>query len=170
MAQLGATFDPNSVPPAEAMEVLPPGNYRAHIVNSDMRSTKDGNGQYLWLELAIIDGMYANRRVFDRLNLVNANQQAVEIAQRTLSAICHAVGQASVSDSEVLHHRPLTIKVSVRPAAGQYSAQNEVKSYMKDGPASPATAGTAPYTNGGGPAAHVAAAASKPNVPAWKRA
>jgi hypothetical protein len=35
------------------------------------------------------------RKIFDRLNLVNAEpDQAVEIAQRTLSAICHATGQA----------------------------------------------------------------------------
>ena len=36
--------------------------------------------------------VWARLRVFDRLNLVNANTQAVEIAQRSLSAICQRGG------------------------------------------------------------------------------
>ena len=64
-----------------------------------MRPTKDGGGQYLWLELDVLEGPLAGRKLFDRLNLVNASAQTVEIAQRTLSAICHATGRLQVQDS-----------------------------------------------------------------------
>ena len=93
MANLGTTFDATSIEPAKAFEVLPPGQYPAQIVDSETRVTKDGNGQYLWLEIDMLDGPYKGRKLFDRLNLINANPTTVEIAQRTLSAICHATGR-----------------------------------------------------------------------------
>src|SRR4051794_7312129 len=115
MAFLGSTFDATQVEPNTAFEVIPAGKYHVQIVKSEMRDTKSGNGQFLWMELSIMDGPHANKRLFERLNLVNQNEQAVEIAQRTLSAICHATGQMSVSDSEQLHHRSLIASVKVRP-------------------------------------------------------
>jgi hypothetical protein len=70
-------------------------------------------GQYLWLMLDILEGRAARAaRIFDQLNLVNANPTTVEIAQRTLSAICHATGKLQVSDSEELHLIPMTIQVA----------------------------------------------------------
>ena len=89
MAKLGTTFDASSVDPTMPFEVLPPGRYLVQIVTSEMRPTKDGAGQYLWLELDVLEGECQGRKLFDRLNLVNPNPTAVEIAQRTLSAICH---------------------------------------------------------------------------------
>jgi hypothetical protein len=135
MAFLGQTFNANDVEPSSSsFEVLPAGKYQAQIVNSEMRDTKTGSGQYLWLELAITDGPHANKRLFDRLNLVNPNDKAVEIAQRTLSAICHATGQMQVQDSEQLHNRAMIVNVKVRPAGPDKSgthreAANEIGGY-----------------------------------------
>lgn len=129
MAQLGATFDANAVEPNAPFEILPAGKYKAHIVGSEMRSTKNGSGQYLWLELEILDGEFQGRKTWDRLNLINDNEKAAQIAQRTLSAICHATGKLQISDSEELHFLPLMITVNVRPERGEYAASNEVKGY-----------------------------------------
>ena len=127
MANLGTTFDATNVEPAKPLEVLPPGNYPAQIVNSEMRVTKDGMGQYLWLELDVLDGPCRGRKLFDRLNLVNANPQTVEIAQRTLSAICHATGRMQVQDSEELHLIPLLADVQVQPPKNGYGESNKVR-------------------------------------------
>ncbi len=113
MAQLGGTFDASQVDPNQPHEALPPGDYRVQIIASEMRVTKAGNGQYLWMELEVLDGVMAGKKLFDRLNLVNPNRQAEEIAQRTLSAICHAVGRMQVADSEELHFKPMVVKVAV---------------------------------------------------------
>jgi len=115
MANLGTTFDASAVDPTSTYDVLPPGKYTVQIVNSEMRPTSNGLGQYLWLELDVLDGEHAGRKLFDRLNLVNANTQTVEIAQRTLSAICHATGKMQVTDSEELHLIPLQADVTVQP-------------------------------------------------------
>jgi Protein of unknown function (DUF669) len=122
MARLGETFDATTVEPNKPLEALPPGRYVVQIVNSEMRPTKDGMGQYLWLELDVLEGEHAGRKLFDRLNLVNANPTTVEIAQRILSAICHATGLMQVDDSEQLHLIPLIADVKVQPPKNGYDA------------------------------------------------
>src|SRR5262245_32039240 len=127
MADLGTTFDATGIEPAKPFDVLPPGRYPAQIVNSEMRVTKDGMGQYLWLELDVLDGPCRGRKLFDRLNLVNANPQTVEMAQRTLSAICHATGRLQVQDSEQLHLIPFIADVQVQPPKNGYGESNKVR-------------------------------------------
>ena len=134
MANLGGTFDASQVDPSQSQENLPPGDYRVQIINSEMRVTKAGTGQYLWLEMDVLDGPMSGRKVYDRLNLINPNSQAVEIAQRTLSAICHAIGRLQVKDSEDLHFQPLLVKVTVGK-----SGYNEVKGYRPAGGSAPPT-------------------------------
>lgn len=127
MASFGQTFDASSVEPSSSYDVLPPGKYLGQIVASEMRATKDGHGQYLYLEVDILDGQYAGRKLFDRLNLVNANTDTVQIAQRTLSSICRAVGKMQVSNSEQLHLIPMTLDVRVRPPKGLYGESNSIR-------------------------------------------
>ncbi|MEY3665388.1 MAG: hypothetical protein RLZZ153_1570 [Pseudomonadota bacterium] len=126
MARFDTSFDATSVEPTTAQELLPAGKYRAQIVESEMRVTKNGMGQFLWLMLDILDGEYKGRKIFDQLNLVNPNPTTVEIAQRALSAICHATGKMHVSDSEELHLIPMTIQVKVRPPKNGYGESNAV--------------------------------------------
>ena len=53
MARFDTSFDATSVEPTTAHELLPVGKYRAQIVESEMRVTKNGMGQFLWLMLDI---------------------------------------------------------------------------------------------------------------------
>jgi hypothetical protein len=134
MANLGGTFDATLVDPNAPFEVIPPGDYEVQITASSMESNKAGTGSYLKLELEIMDGPQAGRKLFDRLNLDNPNAKAVEIAQRTLSAICHAVGVLSVTDSEELHLRPMIAKVKVVPRSDQPGElSNEIGGYKPVG-------------------------------------
>lgn len=130
MAQLGTTFEANSVDPSSGFPVVPAGKYLAQIVHSEMKDTKDRTGKYLQFEIEIIDGPEKGHKIFDRLNLYNSNDTAVQIAQRTLSAVCHATGVMSVSDSEQLHARRMIIEVRIEPGKGQYRDQNRVVGYF----------------------------------------
>lgn len=128
MSQLN--FDASTVAPSEAYEVLPAGWYNAMIDQSDLKPTKGNDGAYLELRFTVLDGQHANRKVFARLNIRNANAQAQEIAYKNLSSICHAVGVMQVQDSQQLHGRPLKIKVKVRKdTTGQYEDSNDITSY-----------------------------------------
>ena len=145
MAKLGGTFDATGVEPNAPLEALPPGDYKVQILQSEMRVTKAGTGQMLWLDLEVLEGPLQGRHVYDQLNLINPNPTAEEIAQRTLSAICHAVGKLQVSDSEELHFLPMVVKVAVQP-----NGYNEVKGYKPVQQATTVATGTGTgYRTGG---------------------
>ena len=122
-------FNAQEVEPQSSFEPIPAGWYTAMITDSEFKPTKSGTGEYLQLRLDVIEGEHEGRVLFDRLNLNNPNQTAVEIAQRQLSAICRAVGVMTPQDSQDLHDKPLRVKVSIRPAGNGYEASNEVKAY-----------------------------------------
>ena len=175
MAFLNQTFDATSVEPAQPMELLPPGDYPVQIIESEMAETHTG-GQMLKLTLEVTEGHpNARRRLWDNLNLVNANPQAVEIAQRTLSAICHATGKLQVSDSEQLHFIPMVAKVAVEEdrrdshlAPHERRKQNKVKGYKAAGGVMPAARpAAAPPRQAGPPPAQNKPAASA--APPWRR-
>jgi hypothetical protein len=130
MAELN--FDSDSIEPTGNFEPLPLGEFLVVISASEMKPTKNGKGKYLQLTYDVIsEGEYKGRKVFDRLNLVNENEQAQEIAQRSLSAICRCVGVLHPKNSEELHDKPMVIKVGIRPASGEFQASNVVKGYSR---------------------------------------
>jgi hypothetical protein len=139
MANLNG-FNANEVEPT-SFDVLPVGEYDACLVDSEMKATSKG-GKMLVLKLQILNGPYQNRLLWDRLNLENASSQTVEIARSTLADICKAVGVTEPKDSVELHNKPLKIKVGIRPAKGEFSEQNQVKSYKprQSGPVAPVAA------------------------------
>jgi hypothetical protein len=127
MANLSG-FDASKVEPND-FGVIPPGDYEACIVNSEMKATKDGTGQYLNLEIQIVGGQYQNRKLFEKLNLVNKNDQAVTIAKGTLSAICRAVNVLTPNDSSELHNKTFRVAVGVRKNDYKGDMENHVKSF-----------------------------------------
>lgn len=108
---------------------IKPGLYAAVITETEMRETQAGTGRYLMLTLQIIDGEFKNRRLWDRLNLVNPNETAVEIAKRNLASICRAVGVLTPRDSSELHDKPLQIRVTQRKRQDNGEIANDVKAY-----------------------------------------
>jgi len=122
-------FDANAVEPAAPREILPAGWYKAVITASEERPTKAQTGSFLLLNMEVIEGEYQGRKINDRLNLNNPSAVAVDIAQRTLSAICRAVGVMTPRSSPDLHDKPMMVKIKVKPAAGEYTASNEVDGY-----------------------------------------
>ena len=153
MAQV--SFNAAEVSTESQFSPVPNGDYPVIITESEMKPTKNGAGQYLQLVLEVIEGPYKGRKVWERLNLVNSNQTAVEIAQRSLSQICHAVGHLQLNDSVELHNKPLMAKIVVRQQDG-YDDTNEVKEYSAYPGGAPAPAQAAPKP-----------AAPSANKPAW---
>lgn len=155
-------FDANAIQPDTSFEPIPAGWYNAVIDESEMKPTRDGSGAYLALRFNIIDGQYAGRKVFTRLNLRNQNPVAQDIAQKQLSTICHAVNVLNVQDSSQLHALPMQIRVKVtNDPTGQYDPSNEISGYKAvgagngQGVAAPLAAPAAPVA----PVAPVAPAA-----------
>jgi hypothetical protein len=149
MAQLHRDFDAETVDSRDPFEVLPDNTLVTAVLQaSEMKTTSKGDGHYLSLEFVVIEGRYEGRKFFDRLNLDNPNEQAVKIAERSLSALCHAAGKLKVSDSDELHGIPVVLKLGIDPAKGEYEARNKVKTYLPvdSGKAAPEKSPTAPKT------------------------
>lgn len=130
-------FDANSVEPAKPLSALPPAKYNAEITDSEMKETKAGDGQYLQFTFTVIDGEQAGRKLWARLNLVNSNKTAVEIAERELSAICHAAGVLKVGDSQELHNRPMVLDVGVEKNKDTGEPTNRIRGYSAVGAGGP---------------------------------
>jgi len=142
MAQLN--FDAtNIVPNTGTPDPIPSDWYNASIDESELKPTKAGDGAYLKLRFTVLDGQYANRKVYTNLNVRNSNPVAQEIAYADLSAIAHATGVIQVADSQQLHGIPIKIKVKLKPAKDGYDANNEISAYKNINDPS-ATSGMAP--------------------------
>lgn len=141
-------FDANSVEPNASMDPLPAGWYKAVFTASEEKPTKAQTGSYLQLTAEVIEGEHHGRKIIERLNLNNPNSTAVEIAQRTLSGICRAIGVMTPRDSSDLHDKPFMVKVAVKPGSGDYGPNNEIKSYegvrVGSAPAAASSGGATP--------------------------
>lgn len=165
-------FDANTVEPAEAFDVLPRGKYLCMAVDSQIKPTKQGNGDYLEITFEVLDGNGKGRKIWERLNIRNSNKKAEEISQRQLSALCRSVGVMNLGDTVQLHNIPVMINVDVETSEG-YSPQNRVKSYEPAGGTAPVASNPALRTPAPTPAAQAAptqqAAPAAASTPVWKK-
>jgi hypothetical protein len=122
-------FDATQVNPNDEYTPIPAGSYPVIITDSEIRDTKNGQGNYLKVTLEVQAGEYQGRKIFHNITLQNQNQTAVSIGQRHLSQICHAVGILQVQDSAQLHHKPLIAVVKIRKGNDGYNDSNEVARY-----------------------------------------
>jgi hypothetical protein len=160
MAFLGA-LDLNAVDVTDEYSPLPAGAYPAVLVFSEVRDTKAGTGQYLYMEMEVIDGQFKGRKIFDRLNINNPNKTAENIGKKQLIKLMGALGvPLDSSDSTVMHGKPFNVKLKIKDDA-QYGPSNDVAAYL------PATGMVSPAAAAPQPAAAPAAAPAATAAPAW---
>lgn len=175
---IGGDFDTSSVEPATGFEPMPPAWYPVQIDGAEVRDTKAGTGKLLALELTVVGENMAGRKLWPRLNIVNPNQQAVEIAMRELAAIGQACGLAAITDTSELLGQILEVKVKIKKETDR-EPDNEVCGYRAAAASSgaaeppvqkaPATTKPAAATKTAkAPAAAAAAPAAKSKRP-WER-
>jgi len=125
-------------PKRTSFEPLPPGDYNAMITDSQMKITKSGTGEYLELTLQIIEGAHSGRRLWERLNVVNSNKVAEEIARSQLNGIKLACNIDKLESSEQLHDIPFIVSLDIDR---RDPTRNKIMGYTPAGSAPrPATA------------------------------
>lgn len=165
MVALPQQYNTADLPDSADVVHIPDGNYKAVIVNSELKETSNRQGQYLALTVVITEGQYANTEFIERLNIINQNETAVQIAYKTLARISEAVGMTTTpSDSNELHNKPLIIGVGTeegKPWTDKDGVEREgkdksvIKKYMPLGaqpaaqqapsPAAPSGVATPPW-------------------------
>lgn len=87
MSGFQGTFDANQVTPKQGFDAHPPGMFDFNISNTSIVPTKDNNGG-----MFVIDFQTPAGKITKRYNIWNQSQAAVDIANKELSALCHATG------------------------------------------------------------------------------
>lgn len=132
MVALPQQFNTADLPDTGGMVLIPAGQYQAVIVESQLVQTKDKNGQFLALKVIITQGQYQGTEFTERLNIINQNPKAVEIAYKTLARISEALGMnRTPNDSNELHNKPLMIEVATE-AGNEYTDNQGNKQMGKD--------------------------------------
>ena len=150
MSNLGNTYDATGGQTMGSYDVLPAGEYLATICKSEVREAKSNpQNRYANLEFEVTSGEHQGKRFWTMLNLWNTNATAVEIAQREMNSICHAIGKLRITDTEELHGIPMLVKVGVRNDPN-YGDQNTVKGY-RPANAPPSAAPNAQGSGASGP-------------------
>lgn len=144
-------FNAATVAPASANIVVPAGWYNVIIEHSEVVPTASGTGTILKLRYSIVDGEFKGRKIFGQLNIVNPSPMAQEIAQKQLSAICHAVNVIQCNDSQQLHNIPFKVKLKITPGGikdqhtgEKYDDKNEVTGWEKSSTNVGVSGGSAP--------------------------
>jgi len=112
-----------------SFDPVPAGWYTARITDTKLKKTKAGNGEYLEVKFDITGPSYEGRCVWGRFNLKNPNPQAEQIGQQQFMDCARSIGLDRVTDSDQMLGGGLQIKVSVKPADGQYDESNDVKGF-----------------------------------------
>ncbi len=130
MSQLMQPFNPLQFDPTQSAGQLPIGKHPVIIESDEVKANSKNDGGFLQLNLRVIEGPNAGATGPYRLNLYNNSQQAVEIAHKQLSAICHVVKVfqlgASGNDTSVLHNIPFIVEVGPQKADPQYTEIKKV--------------------------------------------
>ena len=164
-------FDATSVAPQKPLEPLPTGWYTASIDESEVHEKDNGQGGFnkrLALRFTVQGGEHDGKKIFTSLNHTHTNPVAQKIAQEQLSAICHATGEMRITNTQVLHGKPMQIRaVYVAPDVERgYDAKNDIKGYKPAEGAGAAASMPAGMVGGAAPVAAAPVAAALPPVAA----
>ncbi len=136
---LDEEFDVATLPKRTSnFDPLPTGWYSASITEAELKQTKDGGGEYIKVRYTIIGPTHEGRVVFGNINTRNASLKAEEIGRAQLGDIMRAISVPRLSDTDQLIGGVLQIKIVIRPAAGQYQEQNEIKAFKANDSSAPA--------------------------------
>ena len=127
MAFLGQSYSTETLPESTGFDPIPAGNYTALITGAELVATKSGSGQYIKIEWTVTGPKHANKKVWQNINIKNANPKAEEIARQQLGEVMRASGLATVQDTDqLITGRDLEVKISIRKSE-EYGDSNEIK-------------------------------------------
>lgn len=144
-------FNAHEVTPAVGISVIPKGDYDVIFSSAEIKPTKSGNGGFIECQFKVINGEHKDAILFERLNLWNQNEQAVNIARAQLSALCHVTEVFVLTDgvntmNQQMKNKPFKVHVDVSMNEKKEAIGNEVKRLMNADGSLPGRAPSTPST------------------------
>jgi len=129
MAFLNETFNTAELPEEQGgFDPIPAGDYHLVVSESELKDTKSGTGQYIWLKMSVVGPTHQGRILFANLNIRNPNPKAEDIGRQQLGSVLRAIGVASLTDTDQLIGGNMTCKVTVKNDP-TYGPGNEIKGF-----------------------------------------
>lgn len=119
-------FNANDVEPAAGFEPLPDGAYTVMVEKAEEKETKRKDGVQLVITHRVIEGKYAKRTLFQRINLANPSPQCVQIGRAEFSAFCRATGILTPKHCHEFANRTLIAHVKVAQRSDGKGLTNEI--------------------------------------------
>ncbi len=113
--QLMQPFNAAAIDPTQSAGFKPLmiGKYPCMIIASEIKANKDNTtGGQVVFEVQAVQGEHTGKTGQWILNLYHNDEQTRQIAERQLSAICHATGQFLINMTSQLHNLPFALDVS----------------------------------------------------------
>lgn len=92
-------------------QAIPPGQYRALVLEVDLRTTKAGTGQYLACKFQLLDAPYDRRFVWSNLNISNPSEQAQKIGRAQFKDFSQACGFEDLQDTDQLLDQEIGLNI-----------------------------------------------------------
>lgn len=146
---------------------IPAGEYMVQIVEGKV-VRKDSGDAMMMLVFEVMDGEFANRKLFENLNIRHSNPTAQKIAVETLTELWRdAMGcSGNPENVEQMTFKPVRAKVAVEKRKDTGDMQNRIKRFfpLNGAPAAQTVAQSRPA-----PAQTRTAAAPRGNAPSFLR-
>lgn len=152
MSANGLLFDATGFAPKEKRGVLPQNTYRLQVTGCEKKATKANDGFLLAFEFTVMDGEFADRKLWVNFNLWNKSAEAVRLAQGEIGELCQAIGILQPKAESDFLGRTVVGKVKVTLRRDNKEPQNVVSEYSVDaGPGVDAPVAATPAAKGATP-------------------
>lgn len=134
-----------------AFSPIPAGDYTVQVTGSELKSTKDGTGQYLKVTFDVLGPAYQGRKLFQNYNIFNKSANAERIGRSQLKALTTAIGLDTLRDTDEIIGCRVLVHVSIESdKTGRYSDQNRVSKYRPAELTGPMPVMAGPHATTGG--------------------
>lgn len=113
MAEINFDVSEYEVSPRMTFDPIPKGDYQAIVTDSQLKTTKAGDGEYIELTMQIVDGEHSGRRHWERLNVVNKNDKTQSIARSHLNQLAQACNVPNMKNTTELHDVPFVLSLDL---------------------------------------------------------
>ena len=124
-------WDLTNVTESRSFGVIPKGEYLVSAKAGELKATKTGDGSYVKVEFVILEGDYADRKLWMNFNVANPNPKAVEIGMGQLKGFFKCAG---LTDAQMKSLKPESFAgqcaiAVVDVETDSYGEKNRIKSF-----------------------------------------
>lgn len=135
MARLEQTYYPGQYKNSTELsfEPVPAGTYEVQITDADLKTSRNGDSRYIWLELTIVKNPEFNdRKIWARITTEHPKEQAVNKGRAQIMDLCEIFGfSQGFNDTDMLKGKLLGVKVKISEGTPDYpNKQNDVIAYL----------------------------------------